>query len=339
MTNPLSPKPNSPARRILSFLPLILSIIGIGILLSRLDPAELAEALTHVDYRFFFLSLLLNLLAQFGPPWRWSVMLNYRISLWRSCTATFAGDFVNALTPLRMGEIVRASLIRRSQNIPLGEGLSSIVFSQVMDVLALAVLGIVVLLNAPLPEELVRGGVVMGVLGIISLLVLFLVVRWSDHLEKRLEPLFIRFAGEKRSVKLLNWLRHIISGLQALQSPLQLIYALAITLGLWVLLAISGWVMLLGMTDNPPLVLGFAVGFAGGIGRLIPALPGSIGTLDFAVMFSLTTLGVPNDTAIAFVLLLRLRYILTTIITGSIALSAEGMSLSGLRQFVSAPKP
>jgi glycosyltransferase 2 family protein len=320
-------------------LPIILSLGGLAILISRLNLADLLEALEQVNYGYFALSFLLALLTQFFPPWRWGILLNYRISFWHSCTSTFTGDFVNAITPLRMGEVVRAGLIRRSENIPMGEALSSIVLSQILDMLSLMALGVILLLNAPVSETLLRAGVIMGALGVVGIVALFFMARSADALEKRLEPLFLRSIGEMRGTKMLKRFRHLLDGLQALKSPVQLAYSLLVSLVMWLILALSGWVLLMGMMPSPSWTLGIAVGFAGGVGRLIPALPGSIGTLDFAVMLSLTTLGVTDDTAIAFTLLLRLRYILITLVTGTTGLIAEGMSLSGLRQWVSAPKP
>ena len=46
--------------------------------------------------------------------------------------------------------------------------------------------------------------------------------------------------------------------------------------------------MALSLNQEQALVLGFMMAFAGGIGRLLPALPGSIGTLDAATLLGLT---------------------------------------------------
>jgi uncharacterized protein (TIRG00374 family) len=326
-------------KRFFRLLPIILSVGGLVILFSRLNLASLLEALGQVNYGYFALAFTLALLTQFFPPWRWNILLNYRISFRHSCTATFTGDFANAILPLRVGEVIRAGLIRRSENIPMGEGLSSIVLSQILDMLSLLALGVILLLNAPVSEILLRAGVITGILGVVSIIALFLMARSADALEKRLEPLFLRSMGETRGANMLRRFRHLLDGLQSLKSPVQLAYSLFLSALMWLILAFSGWVLLIGMMPSPPWILGIAVGFAGGVGRLVPALPGSIGTLDFAVMLSLTTLGVPEDTAIAFTLLLRLRYILITLVTGPISLMAEGMGLSSLRQWVSVPRP
>jgi uncharacterized protein (TIRG00374 family) len=331
----------TPGRRgwLSGLISILLSLLGLVFLLSRLDLAQVGQALRGMDYAFFLLSLLLATGVQVFFPWRWCVLLNYRISLWHSVTACFAGDFINAITPLRLGEIARAVLIRRSQAVPLSEALSSIVLAQVLDLLSLLLMGVLLLWAAPLPPQLVQSGGLLGLLTLAGLALLFVMTRWGTQIEARLSPGLLRLVGAGLGDRLLRLFRSTLTGLQALRNPLQLLYASLISVALWLVIAWSGWVLLLGMMDAPGLELGLAVSFAGGIGRLLPALPGSIGTLDFAVLISLTTLGVPDDTAIAFVLLLRLRYVLLTAITGVIGLLGEGLSLGGLRRLVSAPRP
>ncbi len=320
-------------------LSLILSAAGLLFLFTRLDLAAVGDALRQADYLYFLLSLLIATAVQWLFPWRWWVLLNYRISLWHSTTACFAGDFVNAVTPLRMGEIARAALIRRSEGISWSEALSTIMLSQFLDLLALVIMGVLLLFIAPLPPELTQASIVLGIITLLGLAVLLALALRADILQARLTPLLTRLAGEQRGGRALGIVRGALDGLQTLRNPLQLLYAVGISVTLWLVIGFSGWVLLVGMMPAPGLELGLAVSFAGGIGRLLPALPGSIGTLDFAVMVSLTTLGVPDETAIVFVLLLRLRYVLHTVITGAIGLVAEGVNLGRLRQMVSEARP
>ncbi len=336
-TNDVQPKAKSdgPGKKWLSrLMRVVLSITGLILLFSRLDAKELADVLQRVDLGFLLLSLAITTGSQFIPPWRWQIILRRSITFRHSCSATFVGNFVNAFTPLRMGEVVRAGLIRKNENIPLTESLSTIVLGQIMDVLSLVTLGILLVLFAPLPETLVQGGAIVGALALIGIFVLLATLRWS-HLA---ELLIIRVAGEKRAVLLLRWFHNILNGLQTLNNPLQFFYALGLSLGFWLTTALAGWTLLPGLVESPGFMLGVAMAFGGGIGRLLPALPGSIGTLDFAVLVSLTALGVGDDAALAIVLLLRLRYMLVTVITGTLGMMAEDLSLSGLRQLISAPR-
>ncbi len=339
MNKTMTPPLHSRRGLLVTLLSIALSVGGLLFLFSRLDLAAVGEALQTVDYGLFVVSTVMATLLQLMFPWRWWVLLNYRVSLWRSTTACLAGDFVNAVTPLRMGEVARAALIHRSEGVSWGAALSTIVLSQLLDLLALAFMGVLVLFIAPLPPELTQAGVVVGGLTLAAMLVLLVMALRADALQTWLMPLLTRLAGEQRGGRVLGLVRGALEGLQTLRNPLQLLYAVAISVALWLLIGLSGWVLLVGMLPAPGLELALAVSFAGGIGRLLPALPGSIGTLDFAVVFSLTTLGVPDDIAIASTLLLRLRYVLVTAITGVVGLLGEGVSLGRVRQMVSESRP
>lgn len=311
-------------RYLLPALPIVFSLIGTGIIISRLDTAELGEALNRVPLSYFLLSLLLAVLSQFLPARRWWVMLGrgggevYRAC----CTALFIGNFANAFMPLRMGELLRAALIRRREVISMSGALSSIILAQLMDIAAVLVLGLSVLLFAPLPPELVAGILLSGGVVIVGGLVLTVVAR--------LNPAALPINRGWLN-KLLNG---IATGLNALKDRRTLIVTFGLTLAFWFSVAVMTWILLLPMSPSMTsasdggmlLVYALAAAFGAGAGRMLPALPGDIGTVDFAVFFSLTALGVPEPIALAITLLTRLRYILTTLILGLGALWLESLN-------------
>lgn len=308
-------------RYILPALPILFSLIGAGIIISRLDVAELTEALNRLPLAYFLLSLLLAVLSQFLPARRWWVMLGraggdaYRAC----CTALFIGNFANAFMPLRMGELLRAALIRRSRVISMSGALSSIILAQLMDIAAVLVLGLAVLLFAPLPPEMVAGLVFSAVVVCVGGIALIGIAR--------LNPALLPIQRD--------WLNKLLSGvstgLNTLKDRRDLIVTFGLTMAFWLGVAIMTWVLLLPlMADSsqaePLLIYGLAAAFGAGAGRMLPALPGDIGTVDFAVFFSLTALGVPESVALAITLLTRLRYILMTLIVGLGALWLESLN-------------
>ena len=198
--------------------------------------------------------------------------------------------------------------------------------------LAIVLLGAGLLLIAPLPDALVNGGAVVGVLTLMALVVLWLAARNIDRIMNWLE----RDTGiqQRLSARLTGIIRGVLNGLHSLRNPRQVLYAGLISVSLWLLIGVAGWVMLRGLLPDPAFALGLAVAVAGGIGRILPALPGSIGTLDVAVALSLTTLGVPDATALAFTLLIRLRYVLHTALLGAVAFVGEGLNTQRLRSLV-----
>lgn len=291
-----------------------LSIAGLFFVFRGVDLDGVQAALQLVDYRFFLLSLLIAIASQFIPPLRWRVLLNYHASYLSSCSATFIGNLISALVPWRMGEVVRASLIHKGQSVPLGLSVSTIVAGQVMDVLGLLALAALLLLLTPLPPELLQAIVVLAALTAGGLLLGFLLLR----------------LGPARSVRALDrWFQPLTQALHELQSPTRLIYAAALSLIFWLVTALAGSVLLMSLVGEQLLALGVMLAFTAGIGRLLPALPGGIGTVDAAVLLGLAALGVHSDMALTLVLLLRLRYLLMTVVVGGI-----GFLIVGYQQFI-----
>ena len=79
------------------------------------------------------------------------------------------------------------------------------------------------------------------------------------------------------------------------------------TLGYWMLLGLSAWVLAYGMDIDISLLVAtlLVIGTLTFVG-LVPSLPASVGTFEFAVFYLLTTIGVGDGDALAFALVIHL---------------------------------
>jgi uncharacterized protein (TIRG00374 family) len=81
------------------------------------------------------------------------------VSTWRLFQVILIGFAVNNVLPLRLGELVRTFLLRRSDNVPIASSLATILIERLLDVVALC--GIMTLVLVWVPLE----GVVLAVAG------------------------------------------------------------------------------------------------------------------------------------------------------------------------------
>jgi uncharacterized membrane protein YbhN (UPF0104 family) len=128
-----------------------------------------------------------------------------------------------------------------------------------------------------------------------------------------------RLAANPGYLKIRNIVEKIIPSLIILRDPLRLSQVTGLSLGFWIITIVANFFLLVGLVRGDMstiILLGVMLTFTAGIGRLLPALPGSIGTVDAAVLLGLTSLGISYDEAVALILLLRVRYTLMTAITG-----------------------
>ena len=310
-------------RRWLMFgIALLLSLGGLYLLLKDLDIKRLQAMLNLVDYHLFGLSLLIAVVSQLLPPLRWRVLLDRAASYWHCTSALLISNLVSALVPFRLGEVVRTGLIRRSDGIGVATSVVTIIAGYILDVLSLLLLGLGLLLIVPLPSELLKASIILITLIVIGSGCVAIGWRlWPDT-----ATLDRRLANNTGYQKNRTVVERIIPSLMILRDPLCLAQVTGLSLGFWIMTAFANFFLLIGLVRSDMstiILLGVMLTFTAGIGRLLPALPGSIGTVDAAVLLGLTSLGISYDEAVALVLLLRLRYTLMTALTGIFGLGLQ----------------
>ena len=86
----------------------------------------------------------------------------------------------------------------------------------------------------------------------------------------------------------------------------RLTWSFLLTLGYWILLGLSAWVLAHGMgIDISILVATLLVIGTLTFVALVPSLPASVGTFEFAVFYLLTTIGVGDGDALGFALVIH----------------------------------
>ncbi|WP_339887308.1 lysylphosphatidylglycerol synthase transmembrane domain-containing protein [uncultured Flavobacterium sp.] len=180
----------SPFRKIASLtIPLL---IGIGLIYyqySSLTPEQLENIklyFKNADYTYVFLSLCISLVAYWARAYRWKYSLNhlgYTTKLHNNFFAVGVAYFVNLTIP-RSGEVTRAVLLKKYENVPFDKGFGTIVAERVVDLLIfLLFVFIAFILQFNIisefifsnisPSKLIIIGIVLFVLGIVFLLIWF----------------------------------------------------------------------------------------------------------------------------------------------------------------------
>jgi len=291
---------------------LAISVLFIGLTLSRIDVNKVAEAILAAAP----LGLLLGLILVCGEVWvrarRWQLLLNgirpvpYRLAL----AYLYIGYFANSVLPARLGDIARAYV----GGSVLGTGrlptFGTIVIERVTDagMMVLIVLGLGLL--RPAASDLSANALILlglGVVGLVVLVVGLVLLRRGA---------FARF----RIVQLgLEMLERIAAGGAALRSPVKLAAFVGLTLGAFsiAIAAFSSIAAAVGL--HLTLIEAAIVMAALALSTAIPAAPASLGTYEFIGLSVLVQLGAPPDAALAAVLLIHVFVTIPSAIIGLIA--------------------
>ncbi len=306
----------------------VISLVVIAIILDLVGLDRLAAAFQAADYRMLLLALATSWLwlAVRGIVWR--TLLQKKASYRQVFFTLCEGYMINNLLPFRLGELGRAFLLGRKANLAFMEVFSTIVIERVLDV---AFTAAVLLLALPFivgAGDAYRVAVIIGALVVGGLVALYLLARNRDLALRWFERLTRRWPKLQKQGG--QFLSPLFSGLAALTNGWLFLRVLLWMAFNWLCAIAQFYITVLAFFPHAPVTWAmFALG-AAAAGGAIPSAPGSLGTLDAAMVGALTLVGHDAGAALAIAVMTRFfNYILSGLL-GAYALSTEGQTLMGV---------
>lgn len=287
--------------------------------------------LEHLDFRLALLCGVAFLGAYVIRALRWRLFLSesgYHPSVTRVVMIYQVAMFVNWLLPVRGGELVKSLLLRRLDNIPISESLSTVAMDKAMDLVpAVALLLLLPFMPFQLSQPLwtllllallvlVCGALFLGLAAWrrqTALLLLHRVVSWLPRSLRYIEPFLARFMDMTLALAVRPRLLLRAAFLTAVAVSLDAVFCL---------LAFAA----VGTPVSFPVVL-FGYTFFN-LAFILPTPPGQIGSneliglLIFSGMFSVSRTGV----AAMFIFSHPWTAVLMAV-SGSLCLSAMGLNM------------
>ena len=306
------------------------SIVFLGVILWRLRLQDLAGKLAGMDWRLLALGASAGVGAVCLQAARWRYLLQpprlrYRLVL----QATYLGALVNAVLPLRTGEVVRGAVVARRTRRGLAGVLATQVVERISDALAMVVLMAVAMQGVALPASLeFARSALYGVAASLLLLAAFLALR-QEALRRRLTAWAPdgRLRTQVRRVSL-----DLTAGLALLRSGKAMAVTGAAALGMVGLQVVMFWLALRAYHIELNVLQAAAVVSVISIGTALPTMPSNVGSWQLACVLGLSLFGVPAATAAGFSLVTFVVLSLVQICGGIIALATSPFSFGQLRQ-------
>lgn len=296
----LSSARSHPLFRLLLLLGGLILGIGLVILLLRsVNLNQLGSDFNTVDYTYLALAVvpfLINLLLKVP---RWALLFGEDAPDWDTLFgAMTVGYAINALLPLRVGELVRAYWTRDRAGIGMVQTLSTIALERVTDGVTLIVLLVFVAPTVAFPSNLLGSAVTLGalfVIAMITMIVLAVLASREDHpvsrFLDRMESGWWGIVG--RAV------RQGIRGLLALRDRRSVVLLLIYTVVIWGSNSLLVWLVLRAFHLNVPLTAGILLTCVLNLGMAVPSTPGYLGVFDYLMVVTLGLYGVHQTPALA----------------------------------------
>jgi uncharacterized protein (TIRG00374 family) len=209
---------------------------------------EFTHSFLLVDWRWILLAWAVSVLAYYGRALRWAVMLKPlrpQPNVWRLFKATTIG-FTAVVLLGRPGEFVRPYLISLRERVPFSSQLAVWFLERICDLLAvllifgftLSQLGAARAQVGPnLQWVLEVGGYILGIMGVVCLVVLVLLARYSETMRRRVNDA-LGFLPDRYRHKIQRFVDAFLEGSSAVKSHSSALWLLLYTVLEWLVIVV-----------------------------------------------------------------------------------------------------
>lgn len=315
----------------------LVSVFFVWISLKGLTLDKFWDAVTHANYWWILPGIAVYFVAVWARAWRWHYLLKpiKEIPTGTMFPIVTIGYMGNNIYPFRAGEVLRAVILKRRQNVPVSASLATIFVERIFD-------GVVMLsfifLNLPELAKLnidsgfagsIQQTAVIGTVAFAGALIVFLLAAMFPLVTTKVGTWVIEHLLPKSFHDKLTGLMHkFLDGLASLRSPANILMVFITSTVIWLLETAKYWFVMHAFNFE---VSFFTLMLMNGIVNLattLPAAPGYIGTFDAPGIAVLTAYGVDKATAAGYTLVLHAALWLPITALGAYFMAKEGIQWS-----------
>lgn len=314
------------------FITAIFGIILLFIIASLIGIKDVISTIASASVIFLLLSAFIYLCSWPVRGFRYKEILQrigYSEKLSFLIGAIFLSQTANVILPARLGDIVRAFILKSKRDIPLTSGLSSLVVERIFDIFAIIAIGIasyVVILSEFEPGSWVTNILIFSVALLSAIFIAILFFLKNEEGTHRIQKILCKFHIPKNySDKIAQLLHRFVSELStATKNPKTFTLVFSSSLLIWFIEISTCLVVLKAFDVTPNFFIVFLAVAIGNLTKMFPTTPGGIGTYEGAVCAILCLTGI--SPAIGFA-----AAVIDHLIKNMIALIFGGISLYMLK--------
>lgn len=332
---------------------LVISLALLAYLFYQTDIFTIGAVLSRANYFFLLPALILYFIGVGARAMRWHFLLRSikPVPARALFPVVVIGYMANDILPFRIGELVRAFVLRQEQGISATAVLVTIVVERLFDGLTMIAFVAIASMVLPLDPTVKTTVAIVASIFIAIILVLVLVAGLRDRLDRIILFVLNRLPSHmgERAGKLIDSFLH---GLSVLRNPVDALTALASSFIAWFFEAAMYMTLALAFSDLLPEIQRRLAEIAGpasaglalarsytafmlmtGFANLLataPSTPGYFGVLDAPIKGTLTLFGVEPNLAASYTLVLHLALIVPVTLLGFLYAWRAGLNIAQL---------
>ena len=304
-------------KRWIFWVGILISAVLLYFSLGKLQLNNVWDIIKTADFLWIIPGVVVYFLAVYARAWRWHYLLRpiKKIPTNSMFPIVTIGYMGNNIYGYRIGEVLRAVVLKRHQEVPISASLATIIVERIFD--GVVMLGFV-FVNLP---ELAKATRNSGYIGQISIqditiygsalffgaLLVFLLAAMFPKVTARVIDWIVSHLIPGRFREKVGGLAHkFMDGLESLRSPKDVLMVFLTSVVIWLLETVKYWFVMHAFAGLS--VTFFTLMLSNGVSNLtttLPSAPGNLGTFDFPSIEVLQAYDVPGDLAAAYTLVLH----------------------------------
>ncbi len=310
---------------------ILVSAVFLYIGLKGANLPEVWEKITHAQFLWIVPGVAVYFLAVWGRTWRWHYLLRpiKAIPLNRLFPIVVIGYMGNNVYPFRAGEVIRAYVLKRNEDVKITASLATIIVERIFDGLVMLIFVFVALPFVEIQDDGLRSTVILSTILFFGALAVFLVMATRPELSRRVYSFVIfRFLPKRIQQPIYQMAEHFMQGLESLRSPRDLLMTLVTSTFIWLTETTKYWFVMHAFQFDVSFFTLMLMTAVVNLATTLPAAPGYIGTFDGPGIAVLTApgIGVNRDIATSYTLVLHAALWLPITLLGFVYLAREGLS-------------
>jgi hypothetical protein len=316
------------------WLGLVISAFFLYLALRKVDFGGVWQALKSAQFIWLIPGLAVYFIGVAIRAWRWQYLLKplKKVPIKTLFPIINIGYMGNNVYPARAGEVLRAIVLKKREDVSISGSLATIVVERIFD--AVVILGFVVLNLGQLAKMNMQGNLRQtiqtlalwaGVIFLVLLAGFVLIALMPAKARKLWLWLNNKVVPRRWREKAQGIGEKFLDGLASLRSPKDFLMVLITTILIWTCETVLYWgvmkAMGLSLTFTTLMLINGAINLV----LLIPAAPGGLGTFDAACKAMLVAYGVAPEPALGYTLILRVALWVPITILGAIYFVREGL--------------
>lgn len=322
-------------RWLMMALGLIFSAFFVWLGFKDLKIRELFDIIRTLDAVWLIVAAVVYQIAAYVITWRWYFLLRPVKDVHANVLfpIVMIGYMGNNIYPARIGELIRAYLLKKDEQVPYAPSLATIIVERIFDGLVMLTFVFTALLFVEFDNPVIRNVIVGTAPLFFGGLLLFSFLAVRQTLARRLYTSLIRAVlPQALEEKVLHIADHFMSGLETLRTPRLLLLTWVCSIASWTVEASTYWIVLRAFDFEVSFwVLMLLMGLAN-LTTVLPSTPGYFGTFHGVVVIILTTFGVAGELAGAYAIVMHLVLWLPVTVLGACFLVYRGMGWRDLEQ-------